>query len=608
MHAEITSSFRSIPDMFRHRVEESGGSEAFRYPVDGGWRSLTWAQTRERVRAIALGLHSLGVTSQQRCGILSSTRMDWILADMGILCAGGATTTIYPTTTPEDCTYIISDSGTVIVFAEDDDQVAKLRSQRDSLPELTRVITFDGTSDGDWVLRLEELEERGRALADEQPELFEELIGKVDTEDLATLIYTSGTTGRPKGVRLVHANWLYEAEAIKALGDDLLTPDDVQYLWLPLSHVFGKVLQMGQIRLGFPTAVDGRVDKIVDNLAQVRPTFVAGAPRIFEKVYNKVVMQAKEGGELKYRIFRWACEVGIRASRMRREGQQPGALLRLQCAVADRLVFSKLRERFGGRLRYFISGSAALAPDIAEFFQVAGVPIMEGYGLTETSAATFVNRPEDYRLGTVGKPLPGTEVRIAEDGEVLVRGGGVLRGYHGLPEETAAVLDPDGWLHTGDIGELEDGFLRITDRKKDLIKTSGGKYVAPQTVEGKLKALCPYVSNVVVHGEKRPYCTALITLDEEAITAWAQHNGLAALTYEQLTRHAKVHELVGTSVDELNAGLARHETIKKFAILPRDLTIESDEITPSLKIKRRVVERNHGEVLDEMYPNTVQAL
>ncbi|RRO14269.1 long-chain fatty acid--CoA ligase [Saccharopolyspora rhizosphaerae] len=607
MPAAITSDFRSVPDMLRDRVQRSGDSEAFRYPDGDQWRSLTWSQTWERARAIALGLHAIGLRSQQRCGILASTRIEWILADMGVMCAGGATTTIYPTTTAEGCAYIIADSDSTIVFAEDDEQIAKLREQRAHLPDLARVITFDGTPDGDWVLSLSDLEAKGRELGEAQPDLFDSLVDAVDTEDLATLIYTSGTTGNPKGVRLAQANWTYVAEAMHETGE--MTAEDVQYLWLPLSHVFGKVLQVGQIRTGYLTAVDGRIDKIVDNLAEVRPTFVAGAPRIFEKIYNKVVMQAKEGGELKYTIFRWACAVGLEISHLQQEGKHPGLALKVQHAIADKLVFAKLREKFGGRLRFFISGSAALAPDIARFFHAAGVLIAEGYGLTETTAASFVNRTNDFRIGTVGQPLPGTEVRIAEDGEVLLRGGGVMRGYHNMPEATAEVLDADGWFHTGDIGELDEaGRLRITDRKKDLIKTSGGKYVAPQSVEGKLKAQCPYLSNVVVFGDKQPYCSALVTLDEESIAEWARANDLGSLSYAELAEHPKTHELVGAAIEDLNATLNRHETIKTFKVLPRELSIEHNEVTPSLKIKRKAVADNHREVLEELYPSTVESL
>ncbi len=604
----LTSSYRSVAEMLRHRATASADHEAYRYPDGTGWSSLTWAQSFDRIRAIALGLNAVGVTAQQRCAILAGTRLEWILADFGILCASAATTTIYPSSTPDECAYIISDSESTVVFAEDDTQIEKLRGERANLPDLHKVITFDGTPDGDWVLGLAELEALGRELDSDQPGLFDQLVSGIEPEHLATLVYTSGTTGRPKGVRLVHANWLYVADSMASLGGDLLTEDDLQYLWLPLSHVFGKVMEMGQVRQGFPTAVDGNVDRLIDNLPVVRPTFMAAAPRIFEKVYNKVVTQAKEGGAVKYRIFRWACGVGVKVSRANQRHEEVDALTRIQYAVADKLVFGKLRAKFGGRLRFFISGSAPLSPEIAEFFDAAGVRILEGYGLTETSAASFVNLPRDYRIGTVGRPLPGTEVSFLEDGEILLRNGAVMRGYHGLPDETAASLDADGWFHTGDIGSLEDGFLRITDRKKDLIKTSGGKYVAPQSVEGRFKATCPYVGNVIVHGDKRPYCTALVTLDEEAISQWAADNGLGELSYPELAANPAVRALIESYVEKVNAGLARHETIKSFSVLPRDLTIDSGEITPSLKIKRKVVENNYADVLAGMYPNVQQTL
>ncbi|MYQ47620.1 AMP-binding protein, partial [Streptomyces sp. SID4985] len=423
---------------------------------------------------------------------------------------------------------------------------------------------------------------------------------------LATLIYTSGTTGRPKGVRLPHDNWSYMAKAISATG--LLGPDDTQYLWLPLAHVFGKVLTSGQIEIGHVTAVDGRVDKIIENLPVVRPTYMAAVPRIFEKVYNGVAAKAREGGAAKYKIFQWAVEVAreyAKASQdsFRRTGTAsvPFALA-AKHKVADALVYAKIREAFGGQLRACVSGASALAPEIGYFFSGAGIHILEGYGLTETSAASFVNPGEAYRTGTVGKPVPGTEVRIADDGEILLRGPGVMQGYHQQPEKTAEVLEPDGWFHTGDIGELSaDGYLRITDRKKDLIKTSGGKYVAPAEVEGQFKAVCPYVSNILVHGADRNYCTALIALDEPTILQWAADNGLEGKSYAEVVAAPQTVELVTGYVKQLNEGLQRWQTIKKFRLLPRDLDVEHGEITPSLKLKRPVVEREYRGLIDEMY-------
>jgi len=588
----------SMARMILDRVAATPDREAFRYPVGDRWESLDWRRVGDRVSAIAAGLLALGIRPEDRVAITANTRLEWILADFGILCAGAATTTVYPTTPAADVAFILRDSGARVVFAEDDEQIAKLRAHRAELPDLMKVVTFDGTPDGDWVVGLAELERLGHDHLVAQPTAVDDAVAAVEPESLATLIYTSGTTGRPKGVRLVHDNWTYEGRAIQAL--ELLRPDDVQYLWLPLSHSFGKVLLSAQLAVGFATAVDGRIPKLVDNLAVVRPTFMAGAPRVFDKVQHRVTAMAGSG--VKRRIFDWSMGVGRRVAELRRAGREPAGLLKAQHTVADHLVFGKLRERFGGRLRFFVSGSAALSTEVAEFFHAAGVLILEGYGLTETSAGSFVNVPDRFRFGTVGHPVPGTQVRIADDGEVLVRGPGVMRGYHNLPEETAATLDQDGWLHTGDIGELDDeGFLRITDRKKDLIKTSGGKYVAPQSIETTFKAVCAWASEIVVYGEGRPYCTALVALDSEAITPWAADNKLGHLSFAELAAHEQVRALIAGDVEKANRRLPRWETIKRFAILPRELTVEEGDVTPSLKLKRRVVAARHRDLLESLY-------
>jgi long-chain acyl-CoA synthetase len=589
----------SVGRMFLDRVEATPTGEAFRYPVDDGWESLSWEQTRDRVWAISAGLLSLGVEAEQRVAIASSTRIEWVLADLGIMCAGAATTTIYPSTTPDDVTYILSDSASRVVFAEDATQVAKILDHRDELPDLMAIVVLDGSGDGDLVLTLAELEERGRTLLAERPTAVDDAVAAVGPEDLATLIYTSGTTGRPKGVRLVHDNWTYEAAAVDAL--KILTPDDVQYLWLPLSHSFGKVLEVLQLLIGFATAIDGNLDRIVDNLGVVKPTFMAGAPRIFEKVRARVITGVKAEGGVKEKIFDWAFGVGHQVSKLRQQGREPSGLLGLQHRLADKLVFHKIRDRLGGRVRFFVSGSAALSRDVAEWFHAAGMTILEGYGLTETSAATAVNLPHDTRFGTVGPPAPGTEVKIADDGEILIKGPGVMRGYHNNPEQTTEVLTEDGWFKTGDIGELDRGYLRVTDRKKDLIKTSGGKYVAPQKVEVIFKAVSPYASQIVVHGDTRNYVTALITLDPDAMATWGEQNGMPGASYEQLVSSAEVREVIAGHIDELNARLERWETIKKFEILPHDLTVEEGDLTPSLKVKRRTVEQKYMDVLDRMY-------
>ncbi|MDX3103912.1 long-chain fatty acid--CoA ligase [Nonomuraea angiospora] len=580
----------SIPSLLRDRIAATPDAEAYRFPSDDGWASLSWREVGERVRGLALGLAGLGSGPGKRVSILCSTRVEWILADLAVLATGAATTTIYPSNTAAESAFVITDSGSTIVIAENDDQVAKLRSVQKELPDVTHVVVVDGSpSDDGWVVTLASLGGEGD---------YDAMVDAIAQDDLATLIYTSGTTGRPKGVELTHDNWLYVSEAVRKLG--LLSPSDLHFLWLPLSHSFGKLLEVVMIDIGVPTAIDGRLDKIAENLGAVRPTFMAAAPRIFEKIHNTVVATVRREGGIKLRIFDWAKQTGIRVVRARQRGADIPVTTRVEHAVADRLVFAKLRDRFGGRIRFFISGAAPLSQDIAEFFDAAGLTILEGYGLTESSAGSFLNRPESVKFGTVGPPLPGTEVRIADDGEVLIGGRGIMRGYHGLPEETAEALE-EGWLHTGDIGELDEaGRLRITDRKKELIKTSGGKYVAPTYLEGRIKAACPYASHVFVHGDRRNYVTALVTLDMDVVKPWAQAEGLPS-DPEELREHPRVREEVGRAIDQVNADQASYATVKKFAILAEDFTVETGELTASLKIKRKAVEERHGKTLDSFY-------
>ncbi|MGK5533066.1 AMP-dependent synthetase/ligase [Streptomyces sp. URMC 129] len=608
----------SVAHLFLERVETTPDRTAFRYPVpsgDGGpdeWRSCTWAEAAERTFAIAAGLMDLGVRPEDRVAIASATRVDWILADLGVMCAGAATTTVYPQTNEDETAFILADSGSRVLIAEDAAQLAKARAQRDRLPDLAHVVVLDTAdavrAEGDpegWVLSLSELAERGAAYLEKNPDCVRETVAGLRPDQLATLIYTSGTTGRPKGVRLGQDTWSYMGLAVRSI--DLVVEDDDQYLWLPLAHVFGKMLLSAHIVIGHVMSVDGRVDKIIENLPVVRPTTMCAVPRIFERVYNGVAAKARAAGGAKAKIFAWAAEVAREYARVsqenfRRTGKESvPARLAAKHAVADRLVYKKLRDAFGGRLRGCVSGSAALAPDIAYFFCGAGIPILEGYGLTESAAASTVNPWQGYRTGTIGKPLPGNEVRIADDGEILMRGPGIMQGYHGLPDKTAEVLEPDGWFHTGDIGELsDDGYLRITDRKKDLFKTDGGKYVAPTEIEGRFKAVCPYVSSMVVVGAGRKFCSALIALDSQAIMAWAAENGIAG-EYAEVVANGKTRQLIEGYIDELNSGLQRWQTVKQFQLLPRELDVEHGDLTPSLKLKRPVVEREFGHLIEEMY-------
>jgi long-chain acyl-CoA synthetase len=584
---------------FLDRVDRSPRAEAFRTVEGDSWVPVTWAEAGAQVSRLAAGLLALGLQPEQRVGIASGTRYEWILADLAVMCAAGATTTVYPSTNAEDTAYILSDSECRVVFAEDDEQIAKLTANKAELPHLGKVVTFDGTTDGDWVIGLDDLGALGDTYLAEHPGVIEETAKQIGPEQLATLIYTSGTTGRPKGVRLRHRSWVYEGSAIAA--QNILSVDDLEFRWLPMAHSFGKVLLSTQLAIGYSAAIDGRVDKIVDNLGVVKPTFMGAAPRIFEKAHARIVtMQAAEGGA-KEAIFKQAFKVGLAVDQAKRDGRSPGLVLNAQHAVFDRLVFAKVRERFGGRVRFFISGAAALNQEIAEWFHAAGILILEGYGLTESSAGSFVNLPDSYKMGTVGHIFPGSDVRLGDGDEIQIKGPGVMDGYHNLPEETEKTLTDDGWLRTGDKGEVDaDGFLRITGRIKELFKTSGGKYIAPPAIESKFKAICPYASQFVVFGNERNFVVALITLDPDALVDWAKENGVSG-DYAEIVASDACQKMVAGYVEELNSRLNRWETIKKWKLLDHDLSVESGELTPSMKVKRNVVEDNYASVIDGFY-------
>lgn len=586
-----------------HQATVQPHREAFRHPEGDTWTSLTWQQTKDIAFELAGGLIALGVEPEHRVAIASNTRIEWVLADLGIMCAGAATTTVYPTTKPEDVGYILSDSESRVLFAEDTEQVLKVLDRAAELPLMSTIVLMSGELTGTLVddsrvITWADLVAKGTEWLKDHPDGIEQILAEITPDKLATLIYTSGTTGRPKGVRLIHDCWLYEGDAVELV--DILSPEDLQYLWLPLSHVFGKALLAIQMKIGFATAVDGRIDKIVDGLGTVRPTFMAGAPRIFEKVRAKVLMKPKSA--IAAKIFDWAFTFGRTTIPARLEGRELTGLDKVKYGLARKLVFSKLEETMGGRVRFFISGSAALSREVQEWFYSAGLLILEGYGLTETSAAIFVNLPDGRtKFGTVGPPLPGTEIKIAEDGEILIKGRAVMQGYHNQPDATAEVLK-DGWFHTGDIGQIDgDTYLRITDRKKDLIKTSGGKYVAPQKVTGVMKAESPYLSEVIVAGEHHKYIAALVTLDADAIAGWAEANELGHLSYAELTQHDAVRAMIDEHIQAGNEKLERWETIKRFAILDSDLSVDEGEVTPSMKVRRRTVIARNQALLDSLF-------
>jgi long-chain acyl-CoA synthetase len=529
--------------------------------------------------------------------IAAPTRVEWILADLGILCAGGVVTPIHPSCGAADSAHVLGDSGAVVCFVDGEERLARVQRARERAPDLRLLVRFDGKGAGDTVT-LVQLEEEGAAWDDAHPGAYEKRSEAVGPDDLASLLYTSGTTGPPRGVMLTHDNWVFQAESADRLG--LLGPSDTHFLFLPLAHAFARVLEIASIRVACRTVVDGEVDGLIDTIQAVQPTFAGAMPRVFERIHAAIVADVHAAGPARSRVFDWALDVGARVSRLRQRHQEPRGLLALQYDLADRIVFADLRRRLGGRVRAFVSGGAPLSPEVATFFHAAGLLILEGYGLTETSAGAFLNRPERFRFGTVGQVLPGVEARLAADGEVLIRGRGLMRGYWNRPEETEEALR-DGWLRTGDVGQFDEGgFLRITDRKKDILMTANGKHVAPQVIEGALKGRCPYLAHVVVLGDGRPCCVALLTLDPGAIAAWAREHDMPD-DLGLLAADPAMQALVKAHVDALNQTLASHETIKKFAILPRELSQAEDELTPTGKAKRRVVEAHFQGVVEAMY-------
>jgi long-chain acyl-CoA synthetase len=592
---------RSVTAMYADRLAADPDALAYREPDGaGGWRDHTWRDFDDRVRPLAAALVGHGISRGDRVALMAGTSYTWLVVDMAIQLAGAATTAVYPIATPDVLEWILKDSGSRIVVVDDAALLEQVRGVRGATPglELTVVADPTGAQLREGETPLEDLTASGAAYLAEHPTVVDDANADLGPDDLATLIYTSGTTGLPKGVRLTHGNWAGEAAGIDAVG--ILEPEHVQLLWLPLAHVFAKTFVVAQLRVGYATAVDGSIPNLVDNLAAVRPHFMAAAPRIFEKVHAGVLAQVEASGGVKKVLFDWAVRVATQKVRAEEAGGTASAWVRARAALADRLVFSTVRARFGGRLKYFVSGSAPLSREILEFFSAAGLPILEGYGLTETSAAISVNLPGRTRFGTVGLVLPGHEISLASDGEILARGPAVTAGYFDNPDATADAIE-DGWFHTGDIGEIIEGqYLKIVDRKKDLFKTSNGKYVAPGAVEVALSSNSPLIGQAVVVGAGRSYCVALVSVDAEELERFAAKHGLSG-DYATLVHTPAVTAAVQDAVDRTNARFARWEQLKKFAILDAEITVETNELTPSLKLRRKPVIERHAELIDSLY-------
>jgi long-chain acyl-CoA synthetase len=598
----------TLARMFWNRVERHADRPAQMVKVGGGWKEVSWRELGDEVRELALGLLALGRERGDRVALLSQTRAEWVRADFAIFSAGAVTIPVYPSYPAEGLAFIMKDSEAKTLFVEDAAQLAKALEAAKEMPGLQSVVVIQGDVPGPEVpaggrkLRLLDwagLRALGRSGRTQLEPALAERLAAVAPDDLATIVYTSGTTGHPKGVVQTHANHLAAlraAEEVTEVGEG-----DVHLLFLPLAHSFARFESFLGVHEGLVTAFAESLDKLSENLKEVRPNFICSVPRVFEKVYAKVLTGVEAGPGLKKKIFYWALGVGREVSRHSREGRPLPLGLTAQHAVAHKLVFSKLHEALGGRLRFCFSGGAPLAREIAEFFHAVGILIIEGYGLTETCPILTANRLKRYKFGTVGLAFPGIELRIAEDGEIVARGGNIAKGYYRRPEETSEVFKADGWFHTGDIGEIDaEGFLRITDRKKDLIKTAGGSYVAPQHIENLLKG-DPFVSQAMVYGDRRPYPIALITLNPDELGKFARNAGLGDKPLAEMARNPAVVERMRRTVDQVNEKLATYARLKRFAVLPADFTTESGELTPTLKVKRKVVSANYADLIESLY-------
>jgi long-chain acyl-CoA synthetase len=575
-------------------AERYGELVAARHKVDGEWRELTYAEVVQAIDEIALGLAELGIEPGDRVALLSDTRVEWTLASYGISAAGGAVVPVYPTNSPQECKWVLGDSGARAVVCENELQLAKIDRVRGELTELASTLSIEPGAGDD--LSLTDLRERG---ADRDRAELLERQSAVTPDDAYTIIYTSGTTGPPKGTVLTHRNAMSVCEMVEEL--EFVKPGETTYLFLPLAHAFALTAQLASFDQGTTIVYYGGDSKqILKELVETKPTYLPSVPRIFEKLYTAAMKLQSQSSDEDRQRFKQAVKLGIDVRMRRQRGEDVPDQLRRAFDQADDRLFSRVRELFGGRIRQAVTGAAPIAPEILEFFYACGVPVMEGWGLTETTAVGTVGTLEHFKFGTVGHPMPGVRVKIAEqDGEILLRGPNVFREYWGNPEATAETLI-DGWLHTGDVGELDDdGFLKITGRKKDIIITAGGKNLTPSNIENDLKQ-SRFISQAVMYGDRRPYPVALITLDPEEIVPWAKEQGLPE-ELDELSKTDEVRQLVQRELDRANEHYAQVEQIKRFAILDHDLSIETGELTPTLKVKRNVISDRYAELFDSLY-------
>ena len=591
--------YPNVHAMLKETVERYSAQAAYKWLVDATRiESATWEQFYEQVKTVSKSLIGLGVKKDDKVNIISYTCYPWVIADFGITSIGGSTVGIYQSNLPQDCKYIINHSDAVLVFAEDESQLKKLLEIRKEIPDIRKVVLFNGSyNDDDWVISFDEFLELGKNIPDKT---FYERVDAVTPQDTAGIVYTSGTTGVPKGAVLTHDNITFTAQSVRESTD--IRDDDEVFIFLPLAHVFARTCVYATLLTGRPTTFTRSMATVIDDIKVARPHWFASVPRIYEKVYSKVVSGAEAKGGPALKIFGWACEIGNQVSDYQLKKQPIPFLTKLQYQLATKLVFSKIKEALGGRLRWCISGAAPLNPTIGKFFHAAGILVLEGIGMTENTSFTNLNRYDDYRFGWVGPPGPGIEQKISEEGEVMYRGRNVMKEYYKMPAETAETITEDGWQYTGDLGEIDsENFLKITGRKKDLIITAGGKNIAPAAIEG-IMATSKYINQICVIGDRRKYLSALVTLDPDNIAEYAQENDIVFTNVDDLIDNEKVVRLIDDEVMKKNSELPSFETIKKVTIVP-EFTIENSMLTPTLKIKKNVVSERHEVEIDSMYPN-----
>jgi len=593
------TDYRNINHMLKETVDRHFDKPAYRWFVEPGVReAVSWGVFHDQVKGVSKSLMALGVEKGDKVNILSYSCYRWVLCDMGITSIGAVTVGIYQSNLAKDCQYIIDHSDAVVVFAENDAQLAKLNEIKDSIPDVRKVILFNGDARGDdWVLNFEDFLALGRDISDED---YQQRVDAVTPQDTAGIVYTSGTTGVPKGAVLTHDNVTFTAQSVE--GSTTIMEGDEVFLFLPLAHVFARTCTYASLLAGAATTFTRSMETIVEDIAAARPHWFASVPRIYEKIYSKIFSGAEAKGGAALKIFNWACEVGNQVSDCKLNGQPIPFGLNLKYSLATKLVFSKVQAALGGRVRWCISGAAPINPDIAKFFHAAGILVLEGIGMTENTSFTNLNRFDNYRFGWVGQPGPGIEQKIDADGEVLFRGRNVMQAYYKMPEETAATISADGWQKTGDLGEIDDeNFLRITGRKKDLIITAGGKNIAPSAIEGVI-ATSKFVNQVCVIGDQRKFLSAIVTVDTENVQDWAGQQGIAFNGIEDLIANERLIQHVEDQVAAKNKEFASFETIKKITLGP-EFTIENGLLTPTLKVKKNVVMDQYQDQIDSMYPD-----